>query len=177
MKRTFIALGALALAAAASAQIDAAGSLSYTQNGSAYTYDITLRNTGTTTVGTLWYAWIPGQDYLPIAPTSTSGPTGWTFLQTTSAGFGYGLRWVAPTGGLIQPGQSLSGFQFTTTTTPTELAGNAIFGAHPPVGTTFVYEGAPFVGGSKQILVNPVPEPATLAALGAGIVALRRRRK
>lgn len=173
------AFALLALAAASQAQIDATGSISWTQSGSDYTYDITLNNTGTTTIGTIWYAWIPGEDYLPVAPSSTSGPTGWAFLQSTSSGFGYGLRWVAPTGSELAPGASISGFKFTTTTTPTELAGNTPFGTHPPIGTTFVYQGSPFVGQSKQIVINPapVPEPATMLGLTAGAAALIRRRK
>jgi len=177
MLRSFIALTALTLSAAAMAQIAATGSISYINNGSDYTYDITLHNTGTTTIGTLWYAWIPGQDYLPIAPSAHSNPANWTFTQTTSAGFGFGLRWVAQAGSLLQPGQSLSGFKFTTTTTPAELLGNSIFGAHPPVGTTFIYQGGPFSGQSKQILVNPVPEPATALALIPGLAILSRRRR
>lgn len=177
MLKSFSVFGALALGAAAMAQINATGSISYVNNGSDYTYDITLTNTGTTSIGTMWYAWIPGEDYLPIAPTSHDGPANWTFLQSTSAGFGYGLRWVAQAGSLLQPGQSISGFKFTTTTTPTELAGNTIFGSHPPVGTTFLYEGAPFVGQSKQILVNPVPEPATALALVPALAFFRRRKR
>lgn len=167
----------LALTAAARADIDANGFITYTQNGSDFTYDITLNNTGTTTIGTLWYAWIPGEDYLPIAPSSTSGPANWTFLETHADGFGYGLRWVAGAGSLIQPGTSLSGFSFTTTTTPSELLGNSLFGNHPPVGTTFIYGEGPFAGGEKQILINPVPEPATLLGLAAGVAFLRRRKR
>ncbi len=177
MLRQFFILTAFSLGAAAMAQIDATGSISYVNNGSNYTYDITLHNTGTTTIGTMWYAWTPGQDYLPIAPSSHSGPANWTFTQTTSAGFGFGLRWVAQSGSLLQPGQSISGFSFTTTTTPTELLGNTIFGTHPPVGTTFIYQGGPFVGQSKQILINPVPEPATALVMVPGLALMARRRR
>lgn len=176
MLRKLFVLTAFSLGAAAMAQIDATGSITYVNNGGNYTYDITLHNTGTTTIGTMWYAWAPGQDYLPIAPASHSGPANWTFLQSTSSGFGYGLRWVASPGSLLQPGQSITGFSFTTTTTPTELLGNTIFGSHPPVGTTFLYEGGPFVGQSKQIVINPVPEPSTALALLPGLALLRRRR-
>jgi hypothetical protein len=170
---TFFAL--LSLAAASQAVIGASGSINWTQSGSDYTYDITLNNTGTTTIGTLWYAWIPGEDYLPVAPSSHSGPAGWAFLQSTSPGFGYGLRWVAPVGSELAPGSSISGFQFTTTTTPAELAGNTPFGTHPPMGTSFVYEKAPFSGQSLQFRINPVPEPTTMLGLSLGCVALTRR--
>lgn len=177
MTRHLLVFASLALASAAFGQINASGSIGFAPSGASTAYDITLRNTGTTTIGTLWYAWIPGQDYLPIAPSAIVSPAGWTFTQTTSAGFGYGLRWVAPAGGAIAPGASLGGFGFTTTTTVGELSGDSIFGTHPPVGTSFVYEGGPFVGGSRQIVINPTPEPGSLGALAMGIVVLRRRRR
>lgn len=182
MTKLSIMLGALALVSAASAQINANGSISYTQTGSVYNYNVRLNNTGTTTIGTLWYAWIPGQDYLPIPPTSTSSHAGWTLAQTTSAGFGTGLQWKASAGSFLASGASLSGFGFSTTTTPAELAGPTIFGTHPPVGTTFVYE-LPFAGlqtsgGALQFVINPVPEPTAMVALASGaLIVLRRTRK
>ncbi|MBI1333088.1 MAG: PEP-CTERM sorting domain-containing protein [Armatimonadetes bacterium] len=182
MTRSVLTLTALfALAAASLAQTNAEGFITYTQNNSLFTYDITLHNTGTTNIGTLWYAWVPGQDYLPVPPSSTSSPSGWTFTQTTSLGFGTGLRWTAPGALEIAPGDTMSGFEFTTTTTPAELAGLSIFGAHPPVGTSFVYEhafsGLNSSGGFTSIVINPVPEPATFGALGLGAFCLVRRRR
>ena len=182
LKSPLIFLALVAFSAVSAAQTNADASLAFTQNGSLFTYDITLHNSGTTNLGTLWYAWIPGEDYLPIAPTATSSPTGWTFTQTTSAGFGFGLRWRAPVAQELAPGASLNGFIFTTTTTPAELAGLSIFGSHPPVGTTFVYEhsftGLTSSGGSATFVANPVPEPASMAVLGLGVLCfIRRRRK
>ena len=176
---TFSAL--LALSFVAKAQTNANASLAFTQNGSLFTYDITLHNSGTTNIGTFWFAWVPGQDYLPIAPSSTSSPSGWTLTQTTSPGYGTGLRWTIPATGEIASGASLSGFQFTTTSTPSEIAGLSIFGTHPPVGTSVVYEhsftGLNSSGGSATFVATTVPEPASLAVLGLGVVALIRRRR
>ncbi len=43
-----------------------------------YTYDLSLTNTGTagSTIGTFWFSWIPGQNYLASNPTVVSAPTG-----------------------------------------------------------------------------------------------------
>jgi len=182
MTKSVLAFTALlALPVVTEAQTNADAFITYTQNNSVFTYDITLHNTGTTNIGTLWYAWKPGENYLPIAPSSTSSPNGWTLTQTTSPGFGTALRWTVPAAQELTPGATLSGFTFTTTTTPGELAGLSIFGNHPPVGTTFVYEhafaGLNGSGGFATILVNPVPEPASLAALGLGALCLIRRRR
>lgn len=172
---SILALGLLT--GSAFSAIDAAGVINFSQAGNVYTYDITLTNTGTTNIGTLWYSWIPGQNYLPIAPSSTTSPANWTFTQVHPSGQGYSLRWVAATGSELAAGSSKSGFTFTTTTTPEELLGTSNFFSGVPVATSFVYEGAPFTGGSKQFLINPVPEPATLLVLLPGLALLRRNKK
>lgn len=182
MIRSLSAVSLLALASVALAQTSASGSLAYIQNGASFTYDITLKNTGTTPIGTLWYAWIPGEDYLPVKPTATASPAGWklAIIDSTAAGEGYSLQWQVDTsvpGTPLAAGSVLDGFTFTTTTSPIELAGNARFGSKPQVGTTFVYQGAPFVGGSSRIVINPTPEPGAFAALGLGSLALLRRRR
>src|SRR5689334_23315985 len=46
-----------------------------------YHYDLTLQNTGTTNVGTLWFGWVvypPIYDLLPHLPTNVQSPAGWT---------------------------------------------------------------------------------------------------
>ena len=180
-KFIFALTASVALSFSAAAQTNATGCITYTVNSGVYTYDINLTNTGTTNIGTLWYSWIPGEDYLPIAPSSTSSPSGWTLTQTSTPGFGHGLRWTIPTAGEITPGSLLDGFMFTTTTTPDELAGASIFGTHPPVGTSFVYEhkfsGLNTSGGQLQFVINPVPEPTSIAALGLGVLCFIRRRR
>jgi hypothetical protein len=39
-----------------------------------YYYDLILNDTGTTTIGTFWFAWKPGQDYMPVQPTDILSP-------------------------------------------------------------------------------------------------------
>jgi hypothetical protein len=69
---------------------------------------------------------------------------------------------------------------FESSDTPAQIAGDSPFYPGTPVGTSFLYQGAPFQGDSRQFLVSSVPEPSTLA-LGligiASIAVLRLRRK
>ena len=43
-----------------------------------FQYDLTLNDTGTTNVGTFWFAWIPGDGFMTVAPTAVQSPSGWT---------------------------------------------------------------------------------------------------
>jgi len=182
MKRFLISgFAAFLFAGVASAVApSASGFLTWDFNGTNYDYDIHLTNTGTTGIQTLWYAWIPGESYLPSTPVSTSAPAGWTQnLITHSATDGFGIRWQTTTSPLAA-GSTLSGFKFTSTADPLTLAGNSLFHANPPVGTTFVFTGTSIsLPDSFKFVINPspVPEPATIAGLALGIPVLLRRRK
>ena len=98
-----------------------------------YQYAVTLTDTATAPatksdqVGTFWYAWVPGWDYLDTAPLSVSSPAGWTD-QIVHAGpnDGYSIQWVASSNA-IQAGKSLSGFVFTSTDTPAQIFGKSNF--------------------------------------------------
>src|SRR3984957_7543417 len=130
-------------------------------------YSITLNNTGTTTIGTFWFGWVPGNGFLSATPTDICTPAGWTEMTTNS---GAAVQFV--TSAPLAAGSSLSGFTFDSTETPAELL-SAFTGMEPgtgdPQSTAFVYSGAPLVGAGDQFVVTPAtaataapPEPGTM---------------
>ncbi len=125
-----------------------------TQAAPVYQYDISVANTGTTNVGTFWFAWVPGEDFLSSVPSTTASPTGWSNSLTglDNSTDGTAIEWVA-TSHPIAAGCSLSGFSFTTTESPTTLAGNAPTHPTTPVLTSFVYSAGPFSDAGFQFIV------------------------
>jgi hypothetical protein len=149
------------------------------QNGPTnWHYSLTLNDTGTTNVGTFWFAWVPGVDFMPTAPTNITGPAGWAFSVTGANNLtdGSAIRWIAGGGSAETPGQSLSGFSFDSATTPAQLAGLSQFGGGTnPVATSFVYSGAPFSDAGFQLAATAAtatPEPSSilLTMLGGGLL-------
>jgi len=126
-------------------------------------YSITLNNTSATaTIGTFWYAWIPGQDYMSVLPTNIASPPGWTDLVTGSGGAsdGYAIQWKATSSAdYLAAGSSLSGFSFDSTLSSAQLTtGSSPYFSHPATETSFVYNQAPFSAQSYQFVVDPVPD-------------------
>src|SRR5260370_41397392 len=78
-----------------------------------YQYDLTLNNTGTTTIGTFWFSWIPGAGFMGVSPTSVMSPAGWTDTITNT---GPSIQWLAAAP--ICPGPSLTGVLLDITMTP-----------------------------------------------------------
>ena len=73
--------------------------------GGLYNYSILLQNTGTTAIGTFWYAWIPGQFYLPGTPTNIQPPPGWFYSIVNSGGADASILYSAnSTTSYLQPG-------------------------------------------------------------------------
>ena len=142
LRSSLLAAAALFAGSTASASIMSTASITATQpSAGLYNYNLTLNNTGTTTIGTFWFSWIPGAGFLSAPPTNVLSPTGWTSTVTNA---GAGIRWV-DTGTLLGAGASLTGFNFTSTETPTQLASNftAANGTTEPASIYFVYIGAP----------------------------------
>lgn len=170
---TALCFCALGVAASRAATLADATLTSTSLSGGVFDYTITLNNIGTTPIETFWYAWIPGQDYLATRPTPQL-PSGWTATITGgSSGDGFAIRWTT-TSAPIDAGSSLN-FEFSSTDTPTEIAGDSTFFPGTPVGTSFVYQGAPFSGGSDQFVVESVPEPSAVPTLGIGLLFLGGR--
>jgi hypothetical protein len=157
------------------AQINANATFSGVQAGVNYDYTITLHNTAASTgpIETFWFAWVPGEDFLPSNPLSVQPPSGWTDGVTHGgAGDGYGIEFVTSTTPLT-PGNSMT-FQFQSADTPAALAADSPYYPTTPVGTSFVYQGSPFVTPSQSFVVQPVPEPSVLALFLVACIALLR---
>jgi Big-like domain-containing protein len=151
------------MAVSASAQLTLVSTTGTAQNP-VYNYDVTVTNTGTTPVGTFWMGWTPGADYLPSTPSHVSNPSGWTDSLNGPGNSvdGASVEWVASSIS-IAPGQSLGGFDFSTTDNPAALGGNSP--SHPGSAalTSFVYSGGPFSdAGFMFVAAAPsVPPPDT----------------
>lgn len=144
-------------------------------------YKLTLDDTGTTTAGTFWFAWIPGDNFMPVSPTNISSPAGWIDTITTGgASGGFAIQWKASSSASdLAAGSALSGFSFDSTLTLAQLEAPSTGHPADPVDTAFIYSGAPFSDSGYQLTANTAaPEPASvgLAALGllAFIPAARR---
>jgi hypothetical protein len=161
-----LALGVNSALAAISASAD----ISTSQSSAPFNYNITLHNTGTTNIGSFWFAWNPtGYNFLPTQPLSVTAPANWSYTVTNLyAGYdGYGLEFVDH-GAAISPGSSLTGFQFTSNDTLTQIKGASPWYTQPPVTTSYVYIGAPEGDPGALVSVTVVPEPASLALAGIG---------
>ena len=173
---------ACAVAPAVAAEAASATFTSTQLSATSWQYDLTLTDTGTTPVGTFWFAWVPGENFMTTAPSSTASPSGWT-AKTTHGGAtdGYAVQWVAGASSRLAPGASLTGFSFDSSMSPEQLMGDSAFYSTTPVTTTFVYSGAPFSDAGFKFEVSAVPEPSSLALLAAGAlvvgVALARKPK
>jgi len=162
---------ALALGGSLSLQaqtINASGQVSgVLSSPGVYHYTLTIsEGLGTTTpIGSIWYAWVPGAFYLPSAPTSASGPAGWTANI-----FANSIQFSAnSTASDIAPGTSRT-FDYFASFSPAQLA------AAPNSGVSFAYAGAVDASSPSELFtVQLVPEPS-IAAFGLlGLFLIRRR--
>jgi hypothetical protein len=141
----------------------ASGTVSGTGSGP-YTYNLTFSDAAgsLSPVGSVWYAWVPGNFYLPGVPTSASAPAGWTFsIQGDS------VQYIASSpANYITAGHSLSGFGYQANFSPAQLA------AAPNSGLSVAYSAGLFSDGGNTFTVQTVPEPSTLTLLMAGGIPL-----
>jgi len=147
----------------------ASGSVSGSGTGP-YSYSLSFSDSASATspIGSVWYAWIPGQFFLPGTPTAASAPPGWTATVLNNS-----VQYVATSAvNDIQPGHSLAGFGYQAAFSPAQLA------AAPSSGMSVAYSGGLFSDGGNTFTAQAVPEPSTVALLvsaGAGCWFVRRR--
>jgi hypothetical protein len=151
--------------------------------GGVFQYNLALKDTGTTNIGTLWFSWVPGEDFMTTSPTNVLTPANWIeIIMHGGSNDGYSIQFVNGSGPLT-PGNTLGGFQFDSTMTPAQMAGKSIFFPTTQVPTSYVYSGGPFSDAGFQFIASvQTPEPSSiiLASIGGTAVLLvvwRRRRR
>jgi hypothetical protein len=135
-----------------SASINANANVVGTPNGQGgFNYTITLNDTGSTTLGTFWFSWIPGQDFMTQNPSLIGSPAGWS-ESVVPIGSGYSIEWTANSSvNYVQPAGSSSAFTFTSAETPAQLAAHSTLNPIYPTTTSFVYSGRALVSSGLQI--------------------------
>ena len=153
--------------------------------GSEYEYSLALDNIGSNPINAFWYGWLPGKFDLPSAPTSITGPSGWSGSAVLAS-----VQFANNSGNAIAPG-SIGLFAFESTASPTALTSGMTDGV--PTGDSVAYatvnsmnEGqfnVPGVAsGAFQPTLAAVPEPSSLGLMATGLAGIsawlaRRRAK
>jgi hypothetical protein len=132
--------------------INANASITGTSNNSGgFNYTTTINDTGTTAIGTFWFGWIPGEDFLTQNPTLIGSPSGWS-ASIVPIGSGYSIEWTANSAASYIPaGGSSSAFTFSSTETPAVLGGTSTLDSRYAASTSFVYQSAAFATNGLQI--------------------------
>src|SRR4051794_10777248 len=145
------------------ATINASAVISSTPAGAGFNYSMTLTNASSSNagIGTFWYSWVPGEDFLATRPTSVTPPPGWTDnITNMGPGDGFAIQFLANSpANDVQPGRSLN-FSFTSADSPTSVNGNSVFFPGTPVGTSFVYPQGPFSDAGHPFVVTPTSAPS-----------------
>ena len=141
----------------------ASATFTFVPNGPTFDYSITLNDTGTTPIGTFWFAWdyVPDQDLMTSQPINVGSPIGWSAFVTHLPGTGYGIEWIAGSGAALTAGNSLTGFTFSSPDTPAMLGGKSQIDPTFNTTSSFVYQGAAFADPGFNLV-------ATLACFRAG---------
>ena len=184
----------LALALAAAAGLAASTATSQAQNatatisdvaagGGVFDYTIILKNTGTTTLDSFWYAWTQAGNNLTIPITNPGSSNGWVDTAITG---NTSISWEGNSGNTLAVGSSAT-FTFDSIETPTAIT-------TPPAGGSVAYVSGTGPSTFAQNLpgvatpvfyptLTIVPEPASTGLLAAGSLAvvaigleLRRKR-
>jgi hypothetical protein len=166
-----------AISSASHAALQATGELVGTPNGGGgYHYTLTIHNTGTTTIGSLWFAWIPGENFMTAAATNVTSPAGWSGGHQGGAG-SESILWQANTAGArLAVGGTLTGFAFDSNQTPTQMAGLSPNDSRYHMTDSYVYIAGALGDAGYLFTITVTPAPSAVATVGLASMTLLRRR-
>jgi hypothetical protein len=175
-------LGSFALIGTASASETASATISSSSLGGGdfqYTLDLTNTSTDGSKIGTFWFAWVPGVDFMEAKPTSITFPSGWSDNITGSdnTSDGNAIQYLAGSSASYLSEGNSDTFTFDSTETLSQLLGPSSYGGHQVETTSFIYQQGIFSDAGFQFAAAAVPEPATLSLLAIGSVGLLVRRR
>jgi hypothetical protein len=107
----------LAVSTVSSHAQSATATISGVQVGSQFDYTIVLKNTGTTSLDSFWYAWTDSGNNLSAAATSPGSSLGWT---DTALEGNTSISYEGNSGNALAVGQSAT-FTFDSTETPSAI--------------------------------------------------------
>jgi len=169
--RFSLTVGAILAASAISSQaqnVVVNGTLSYVPGaGSVFDYTLTIHNTGTEAVESLWVGWIPGVFDIN-SPTSVGNNLGWS-----SSADGNSIQYLG-TGTTAIASGGTGVFTFDSTSTPAQFMSDAA-GDSTAYGVNAANGQLSFtLSGADTETFNPtvVPEPSMAALFGIGAFGL-----
>jgi hypothetical protein len=148
-------------------------------NSFQYTLTLTDAANSPSPIGTFWFAWVPGKDFLTTEPTSVTKPAGWQDNIThTGSTDGYAVQWeaVSPPIDDDTAGNTLTGFSFISADAPSSVFGDSSFYPSFPTSTSEAYDAMPFSDAGTPFVTTAItPEPAMLPILAPAALLLCRR--
>jgi hypothetical protein len=88
---------------------------------------LTNSSSSSSGIGTFWFSWVPGEDFMANAPISVTPPAGWTDNVTNErAGDGFAIQFVAYSAANDVQQASTLNFSFESADSLAALGGNSV---------------------------------------------------
>lgn len=168
IRLTLVVAAALAASTVSSrAQSATATIVGVAAGGGAFDYTVTLHNTGSTSLNAFWYGWTLSGNNLPSDPTSAANSSGWANTLDANS-----IMWQNNSGTPLAAGGSAT-FTFVDTSTPAAITTSPSGESVAYVNSIGINQGQ--AGVSTPVfspVLQPAPEPSTLAILAMGLAGL-----